>query len=320
MSDLSRSGKFITFTSNVDGDYDIYLAQVDGNGNLATTNLVFSSNPYNLTNANTLTDKQSNWSSDGRILVYSAQLTAGGDENIYAFFFKADGTLVSTTPTLVQSQTAAWDENPGFSPDGKYIVFDRRVDTNSDGVVDAADSRDIAMASVTTTTTSITVNAITKLTNTVGIDEDNAKWAPLISVQRIAYESPPSSTANDHDVYVMDPLNPTNNIDYNNPGSSGYPAWAPDCSSITFESNSGNGGFYKIVSAGYPNNTGTTDVAKSSSQNYRYPTRLPNGTQVAYIQILAGKGNIYIVPIGGGTSAKLLPSTFDNADNSYPAW
>lgn len=320
MSDLSRSGKFITFTSNVDGDYDIYLAQVDGSGNLATNNLVFSSNPYNLTNANTLTDKQSNWSSDGRILIYSAQLTAGGDENMFAFFFKADGTLVSTTPTLVQSQTAAWDENPGFSPDGKYIIFDRRVDTNGDGVVDAVDSRDIVMASVATTTTSITVNTITKLTNTLGIDEDNPKWSPLISVQRIAYESPPSSTASDHDIYVMDPLNPTNNIDYNNPGSSGYPAWAPDCSSITFETNSGNGGFYKIVNAFYPNNTGTTDVARSSSQDYRYPTRLPNGNQVAYIQILSGKGNIYVVPVSGGTSTKLLPASFDNADNTFPAW
>lgn len=320
LSDLTRNGKFIAFTSNQDGDYDIYLAQVDGNGNFATTNLIFPQNPYNLTNLNSLTDKQANWSADGRTLIYSSQLTAGGNENIYAFFFKPDGSLLVANPTLVQSQTAAWDENPGFSPDGKYIIFDRREDTNTNGVVDAADSRDIVMATVITTTASITVSTITKLTNTLGIDEDNAKWSPIISVQRIAFESPSSSTSNDHDIYVMDPLNPTNNINYNNPGSSGYPAWAPGCSSITFESNSGNGGFYKIVTAGYPNNTGTSDVVKSSSQDYRYPTRLPNGNQIAYIQLLAGKGNIYIVPVGGGTSTKLLPSAFDNADNSFPAW
>src|SRR5436309_1549616 len=60
-SDLSRSGKFIAFTSNQDGDYDIYLAQVDAAGNLATSGFVFGSNPYNLTNSfNILTDKEPN--------------------------------------------------------------------------------------------------------------------------------------------------------------------------------------------------------------------------------------------------------------------
>jgi Tol biopolymer transport system component len=320
LSDLTRTGKFIAFTSNQDGDYDVYLAQVDANGNFATSNLILSQNPYNLTNANTLTDKQANWSADGRILVYSAKLS-GGEENIYAFFFNADGTLVSTSPTLVQSQTAAWDENPGFSPDSRYIIFDRRVDTNTDGIIDGADSRDIMLASVNTTTTSIAVNTITKLTNTSNIDEDNAKWSTLISVQRIAYESPSSSTASDHDIYVMDPLNPSNNINYNNPGSSGYPAWVNGCTRIIFESNSGNGGFYKIVSAAYPNNTGTTDVVKSPGKDYRYPANIPNGNKIAFIELSLGIGNIYIVNAdGSGTPVKLLPTAFDAADNSFPAW
>jgi Tol biopolymer transport system component len=146
----------------------------------------------------------------------------------------------------------------------------------------------------------------------------------VISVQRIAYERPPTPTANDHDIYVMDPMNTSTNYDWNNPGTSGYPAWSPDCSFIVFENNSGNGGFYKISKANYSTgspSSGTTDVTKSSSQNYRYPTVLPNGALVAYIQQTSTtQGNIFTVPVGGGTSTKLLPTSFDSFDNEWPAW
>ncbi|MGZ3920828.1 MAG: PKD domain-containing protein [Bacteroidia bacterium] len=319
-SDLSRSGKFIAFTSNADGDYDIYLAQVDpATGSLATTGLIFGANPYNLTNANNLTDKEANWSADGRILIYSAT-QVNGDENIYAFYFNPDGTLLSSTPAHILTKTNAWDNNASFSPDGKYLVFDRRVDQNANGI-DFADARDLMLAYISNMTTSIVVDSVKNISNTSGIDEGNPKWSPIISVQRIAYESPASSTANDHDIYVMDPFNPSGKVSYNNPGSSGYPAWSPDCASMIFESNSGNGGFYKIVTSSYPTNSGTTDIAKSSSKDYRYPTRVPNGNLVAFIEITVGKGNIYLISSdGNGTPVKLLPASFDNADNSYPAW
>ena len=321
-SDLSRSGKFIAFTSNQDGDYDIYIAQVDPNsGTLATSGLIFSSNPYNLTNAfNALTDKQANWSPDGRILLFSSKQSAG-QENIYAFYFNVDGTLSSSTPTLIKQETTAWDENPSFSPDGKYIIYDKRTDTNNDLIVDISDSRDLMLSYTTNNISTISVDSTKQLTNTAGIDENNPKWSPIIAVQRIAYESPSSSTATDHDVYVMDPLNTSNNINYNNPGSSGYPAWSPDCGSMIFESNSGNGGFYKIVVASYPTNTSTTDIAKMAGKDYRYPTRVPNGNKIAFIEISSAIGNIYIINSdGSGTAVKLLPAAFDNADNSFPAW
>ncbi len=321
-SDLTRAGKFIAFTSNQDGDYDIYLAQVDAGGNLATSNLILGSNPYNITNSfNSLADRAPNWSPDGNALIFSAKRPSG-EENIYAFFFNGNGTLVSPTPVIVVPQTQAWDENAGFSSDGNHIIFERRVDQNANGL-DSTDARDLYMVNITLAASSIVVNGtVIQVTNTSGIDEGNPKWSPLISVGRVAYERPSSSTSSDHDIYIIDPLNPTNNLVFNNPGSSGYPAWTPDCSSITFESNSGNGGFYKIVNASYPNNAGTSDVAKSSSQDFRYPTRIPNGGMVAYIQVnpTTFKGNIYIVPIGGGTSIKLLPASFDNADNVFPAW
>ena len=87
-SDLTRSGKFISFTSNFNGNYDVFLAQVNSSGSLVTNGLVYQSNPFNLTQSNTSDDRQSNWSPDGRVLVFSR--TDGNQQEIYAFFFNAD--------------------------------------------------------------------------------------------------------------------------------------------------------------------------------------------------------------------------------------
>jgi Tol biopolymer transport system component len=326
-SDLTRSGKFISFTSNLDGDYDIYLAQVDENGNLVSTGLIYPDNPHNLTNSfNIASDKQSNWSPDGRVLVFSS--TQDTAQEIYAFFFNADGGIDSSVipnPKLLFSSGGDWDNNPSFSPDGNYLIWDRRYDNNSPSGVDTADSRDLYIGDVSGIGNGFTVSNVRAITNTSGEDEYNPKWSPRISVGRVAYEFATSATSTDHDIYVIDPLSPSTNNNFFNPGRSGYPAWAPACDRIIFEADQGNGGFYKIVSLGYPSNSGTlTDIVQSSVQNLRYPTWLPNGNVLAYIRVdvSGGNGNIYIVPSTGGVGFgnKLLPSNFDAANNLWPAW
>ncbi len=331
-SDLTRSGKFLSFTSDKDGDQDIYIAQLENDGTFSTQNLVYPTNPYKLTN-NSTPDLQSNWSPDGRILVYSAT-DANGTKEIHAFFFKSDGTIDSTinanaNPKKLFSSNGDLDQNPSFSPDGKYLIWDRRYDTDGDNVVSSSDSRNIYIGDVTGTGNDLQVSNIKPLTNTSGEDEYNPKWSPKISVRKVAYEFATSATASDHDIYVIDPLaakpDTTNKVFFN-PGNSGYPAWAPACDNIIFESDKGNGGFYKIVKSAYPNitNDASTDVAQSSTQHYRYPTRAANGDKIAYIRIDAvnNLGNIYLVSVNGGVSTKLLPSSagFDDFNNLYPAW
>lgn len=59
-SDLTRSGKFIAFSSvHSSNHYNVFLAQVDSNGNLASSNLIFPSNPFNLTAGLTSFDDKS---------------------------------------------------------------------------------------------------------------------------------------------------------------------------------------------------------------------------------------------------------------------
>lgn len=320
-SDITRTGKFIAFTSNQNLNYDVWLAQVDASGNLVTTGLVYATNPVNLTSSWTQTDKQPNWSPDGKVLVFSR--TDGTSHEIYAFFFKADGSIdssVTPIPKKLFSSSGNWDENPFFSPDGKYLIWDRRIDINSPGGVDTADPRDIYRGSISGTGNNLVITNNTALTQTSGPDEYNAKWSPKISVQRILYEYAGSATSNDHDVFVMDPLNPVNNQNYYNPGRSGYPAWEPACTRVIFECDQGNSGLYQILSAPYP--TGSPYSIVSDPQlSLRYPTWFPNSGLIAYIRIPATNiGNIYIISSTGGTSKKLLPSNFDSSDNLWPAW
>lgn len=327
-SDLTRSGKFITFTSNLDGDFDIYLAQVDSTGKLVTSGTVFPENPYNLTNAfNSGTDKQSNWSPDGRVLVFSS--VQGNIQQIYAYFFKADGSIdssITEIPKLLFSSNGNWDNNPFFSPDGKYLIWDRRYDNASPiGVIDTADSRDLYIGDVSGSGNTLQVNNRRAIITTTVADEYNPKWSPRIAVRKIAYEYQGSSTSSDHDVYIIDPLDTSKNTNFYNPNNSGYPAWSPICDKIIFESDKTSGNFWKIVSLTYPSNSGQpTDIAAIDNVNLRYPAWLPNGGLLTYIRFDPpnGKGNIWIIPSSSGTSFKLLQSVpqFDNADNLWPAW
>lgn len=323
-SDLTRTGKFISFTSNKDGNYDIFIAQVDANGNLATTGLLYPSNPFNLTsNFSTLTDKQSNWSPDGRVLVYSLSQASGAEE-IYAFFFKADGSidsLVTPNPKRLFSSSGNWDENPSFSPNGAYLIWDRREDNNGGGI-DSSDSRDLFIGDVTGSGNSLAVLNPRPISNTLGGDEYNPKWSPRNSVRKVAYEYQASATSNDHDVYVIDPLDSINNVNFYNPNNSGYPAWSPVCDRIIFESDKTSGNYWKIVYLPYPASGNPTDFVDAPGFNSRYPTRLPNGDYLAYIRITisTGTGNIYVTTTAGGTGNKLLTANFDNFNNLWPAW
>lgn len=321
-SDLTRTGKFIAFTSDQSGNNDIWLAQVNSSGLLETTNLIFATNPFNLTVSNTTDDKMANWSPDGRVLVFTR--TTGPSQEILAFFFTTAGkidTTITPNPKQLFSSNGNWDNNASFSSNGAYLVFDRRYDNSAPAGVDTSDSRDIYLGDITGSGGNLTVSNVRAIVTSLGKDECNPKWAPKISVRRVAYEYGGSGPSNDHNVYIIDPLDTVNNVPYYGSGRSGYPAWEPSCTKIIYESDQGNGGYYKVVIGGYPNVGNPIDIVRSNNQHNRYPTWLPNGGLIAYINIPAsGKGNIYIIGTGGGTPAKLLPATFDNANNVFPAW
>ncbi len=322
-SDLTRSGKFVSFTSNLNGNYDVFLAQVNSSGVLETSGLVYQTNPFNLTSLNISDDRQSNWSPDGKVLVFSR--TDGNQQEVYAFFFNADGSVdssITQNPGRLFSSSGNWDNNPSFSPDGKFLIWDRRTDTDSSGTINSDDSRDLYIGDVTGAGSSFQVSNPRAISATNGGDEYNPKWSPRISVRRVAYEYQTSATSTDHDVYIVDPLDPVNNVNFYNPNNSGYPAWAPACDRIIFESDKNPGDYWSIVGLPYPASGNPVDVVNEAGINSRYPTWLPNGGLLAYIRFSGGNGNIYVVTTSGGTPSKLLQGQpqFDGANNLWPAW
>ena len=115
--DWSPDGRKIAFTSNRDGNPEIYVMNADG------------SDPVRLTFSNglasNLASNAADWSPDGRQIVFQSNRDYPQFPNLEnqpgseIYVMKADGTE-QTRLTFNQAR----DVDPNWSPDGKQIVFD----------------------------------------------------------------------------------------------------------------------------------------------------------------------------------------------------
>jgi hypothetical protein len=113
---LRVNGK-IAFTSNRDGNNEIYVMNADG------------SNQTRLTN-NSYEDAHPNWSFDGTKIAYTS--CPNGDGDIYVMNADGSGKVKLT-------YNSAWDFHPGWSPDGTKIAFNSNRDGNDEVYVMNAD-------------------------------------------------------------------------------------------------------------------------------------------------------------------------------------
>jgi len=195
----SPDGLQIAFTSNRDGDDEIYVMNADGSGLRQLT-------------VNTAFDCCPDWSPDGSKLVFNSNWP-DGDQDIYVI--GSDGTgLINLT------NSPGDDRNPAWSPDGTRIAFDARRDGQAEIYVMNADG----------------TNQV-RLTHLFSAERSPA-WHPsgtLIAYDSNQIESQPEAQG-DHDIFIMY-SDGTNQIRlFDTPGEDRWPAWSPDGQYISFTS------------------------------------------------------------------------------------
>lgn len=259
----------IAFSSNRDGNPEIYVMNVDGAGQTRLTT----------TDAFTY-DDDPKWSPDGAKIAYtSAFLGFLGD----IYVMNADGT----GQTRLTSNVAN-DQGPTWSPDEQKIAFHSVRDSNADIYVMNADGtgetrltddvaldlrpawspdgQRIAFMSGTFTFDIYVMNADgtgrTRLTNTYPAGDALPQWSP--DGQKIAFQT--YRDAGNTDIYVMnaDGSGPTRLT--SNPAVDSRPAWSPDGQHIAFQSNrDGNYEIYVMNADGSEQTRVTNNPAADTS-------------------------------------------------------
>ena len=193
--DLSPDGTKIAFSSDRDGNFEIYTMNADG------------TNQTNVSNSAS-DDMRPSWSPDGTKIVFTSEK----DGNAEIYVMNADGTNQTNV-----SNNALEDGLPSWSPDGTKIVFSSYRDGNWEIYTMNADG---------TNQTNISNSDHVKPMHSIDLSPD---WSP--DGTKIAF----SSWRDGHsEIYIMntDGTNQTNITNTQHPEEE--PSWSPDGTKIAY--------------------------------------------------------------------------------------
>jgi Tol biopolymer transport system component len=273
----------IAFTSDRDGNREIYVMNADG------------SNQTRLTN-NQAFDYAPTWSPDGKRIAF-----VSGDSKYDIYVMDADG---SNQTRLTNNQ--AFDGNPTWFPDGKRIAFISDRDSNS-----------LDLGGESPQTDYLKIYAMdadgsnqTRLTNTNARD---LAWSP--DGRQIAFTS---GREDEREIYVMnaDGSNLTNLT--NNPADDYAPTWSPDGRRIALCSYRDGEGVIYTVNADGSNKTRVINTPTNAFYIDKVAWS-PDGRQIAFTDYHVYNGGdtsqIYVMNADGSNLTKLT-----NSYDASPAW
>src|SRR5437667_4644701 len=236
----SVQGK-IAFTSNRDGNDEIYVMNADGTGVTRLTN-------------DPASDQQPAWSPDGSRIAF----TSNRDGNFDIYVMNADGsgvTRLTTTTTHLGSTRPAWCGNRiAFESDRYLEYFPDVYAMNEDGtgitrltIDNAAFDRQPAWSpacdriaftkdpggNVEIYVMNADGTGVTRLTNSVGYDQDPA-WSP--DGTQIAFASTRDDGPPFYEIYLMNADGTGARRLTDSPASNSKPTWSPDGSKLAFVS------------------------------------------------------------------------------------
>lgn len=270
----SPDGKQIAFSSNQDGNTDIYVMDADGSHLIQLTQDSLATF-YFLQSA---TDVEPAWSPDGQHLLFTSgrgnKMMSYVDLDIYVM--RPDGTQV--TPLTNLPAILGVQQEPAWSPDGQQIAFTSDTTGRLGLYVMNADGSNI------------------RALRTDMPDSGQAAWSP--DGTQLAFASDYGGNA---DIYKID-QDGSNAVRLTSDKADDLqPDWSPDGSQIVFASKrSGNYDLYLM------NTDGTGLIALTNSPaNETQPAWSPDGTQLAYVSDAGGDSNIYVMNKDGSDVVQL---------------
>ena len=281
----------IAFSSDRNGDFEIYVMDVDG-GNL-----------QNLTN-NRSSDRFPLWSPDGKRIVFMSDRDGHvhvrhGWPTSEIYVMDVDG---GNPQNLTNNPADDWE--PSWSPDGKRIAFvSERDEPRVYGDIYVMDADG---------------NNLQRFTDHK-FDDRHPSWSP--DGERIVFGARreghfETKFAITYEIYVMDADGGNQQRLTENRKNDWFPSWSPDGKRIVFASD--RKGDIANIEIYVMDADGQNEQKLTENRVHdMYPSWSPDGERIAFVSQRDGNREIYVMDADGGNQQRL---TNNRHSDTQPAW